>query len=219
MEKLGIEGLSALLILLPGFLCARVVQWLCVRTKQSDLDKIVESLIYSFVVYLSFVAFFGRTLPVHLLTKQNGATIQYDVEVQPKPLGELAAISIAIALSVGGIVTNDLSGRLFRKLRLTQRTTRSSVWSDAFHDTGGQIQVELGDGRRVIGWLRYYSDQPKDASLFLEKAAWVLDNCSLVPINGPGILITAELGIKWVEFLDWEEPKSDEPEIFSDVVR
>ncbi len=101
--------------------------------------------------------------------------------------------------------------------RFVSRSSRSSVWSDAFHDRGGVLQVELGDGRRVIGWLRYYSDEPQDSSLFLEKANWVGEDSSLIPIDGPGILITKDLGINWVEFLDSstaEPPK----EIFSAVV-
>jgi hypothetical protein len=179
-----------------------VVQWLYVKPEQTDLDKVIESLIYSFIVYLTFLAFFGRTLPVRLLTEQNGGTTRYDVQLQPKPLGELAAIAIVLALVIGGVITNDLTGTLFRKLRLTQRTTRSSVWSDAFHDRGGIVQVELGDGRRVMGWLRYYSDEPKDSSVFLEKAVWVVEDLKTIPIEGPGILITRELGINWVEFLD-----------------
>jgi hypothetical protein len=60
-----------------------------------------------------------------------------------------------LALAIGGIVTNDLSGILFRRLKLTQRTTRSSVWSDVFHERGRVLEVELGDGRRIIGWLRW----------------------------------------------------------------
>lgn len=139
MEHIGFEALSALLILLPGFLCARVVQWLCVKPEQTDLDKIIESLIYSFVVYLIFVTIFGRVLPLRLIAEQSGGTTRYDVELQPRSLGQLAVISIGLAMLVGAVITNDLSGKVFRKLRLTQRTTRSSVWSDAFHDRGGVV--------------------------------------------------------------------------------
>lgn len=119
------------------------------------------------------------------------------------PNTQLTLISVVLALAVGGIVTNDISGKLLRKLRLTQRTSRSSLWEDTFHNYGGVILVELGDGRRVEGWVHYYSDEPTPASLFLEKAAWVADDNTLIPIDGPGILITQELGIRTIEFLRW----------------
>lgn len=205
MEHLGFQGLAALFVLLPGFLCARIVQWLCVRPKQTELDKIIESLLYSFVVYAIFVLFWGGAVPVDLASQQSGGATHYQVHVERRPLLELVAISLVLALAVGGIVTNDLSGRFFRWLRLTQRTTRSSVWSDAFHDRGGVVQVELGDKRRIMGWLRYYSDEPHDASLFLENAAWINDDLSLVHIPGPGILLTKDLGIQSVSFLNREQ--------------
>jgi|ERR1700730_11920756 len=150
-----------------------------------------------------FVCLVGPVMPVGLRITQANGVQQYNVELQPKPLAKLALISVVLALAVGGIVTNDISGKLFRKLRLTQRTSRSSVWGDTFHEYSGVILVELGDGRRVEGWVRYYSDEPTPASLFLENAAWVTDENTLIPIDGPGILITQELGIRSIEFLRW----------------
>jgi Family of unknown function (DUF6338) len=205
MEHLGLEGLAALFILLPGFLCARLVQSLYVRPKQTELDKVTESLLYSFVIYVVFVALFGGAMPVGLVTQQVEGVTQYGVQLKAKPLVELATISFLLAFSIGAIVTNDISGKVFRYLRLTQRTTRSSVWSDTFHDLGGVLLVELGDGRRVMGWVRYYSDEPKNASLFLENAVWVDADLETTPIDGPGILITQSLGINWIEFLHYSE--------------
>jgi hypothetical protein len=66
----------------------------------------------------------------------------------------------------------------------------------------GIAQIELEDGRSVMGWISYYSDEPEDASVFLEKAAWITSDNQLVPINGPGILITRNLAIKHIMFLD-----------------
>lgn len=167
MEKLGFEGLAILLILLPGFLCAGLIQALCVRPTQTELDKVWEALLYSFVVYVAFVCLVGPVMPVGLRITQDGVQ-QYSVELQPK-------------------------------------TSRSSVWGDTFHEYCGVILVELGDGRRIEGWVRYYSDEPTPASLFLEKAAWVTDENTL------NILITQELGIRTIEFLRWTI-QAEEPE-------
>jgi len=203
MEGLKFEGIILLVVLLPGFLCARLIQALCVRPEQTELDKVIESLLYSFVVYVAFAAIFGGSVPVGVQISTEHGVQHYGVELHAKPLLQLASISLLLALIVGFIITNDLSGRLFRKLRLTQKTTRSSVWSDTFHDLRGVVHVGLSDGRRVMGWLRYYSDEPKDASLFLEKAAWVNPETNeVLSIQGPGILITPDMGIKFVEFLE-----------------
>ena len=216
MEKLGFEGLAILLILLPGFLCAGLIQLLCVRPSQTELDKIREALLHSFVIYVIFVWLVGSAIPLGLkITNQDGIQ-RYSVELEPGPIAALALISVCLALSVGGIFTNDLSGRLFRKLRLTQRTSRSSVWSDTFHVCRGVVLVELADGRRVEGWLRYYSDEPMPSSLFLENAAWVTEDNQLVAIDGPGILITQESGIRTVEFLRQGNQPQEEQAASSD---
>lgn len=196
------EALAVFLVLLPGFLCARVVQSLCVRPKQTEIDKIIESLLYSFVVYVSFVCIFGRSIPVAMNIQDTDGVKHYSFELQPKSLGELAILSIGLGVLIGVDNTNDLSGRFFRKIHATQRTTRSSVWSDVFHERRGVVLVELGDGRRVMGWAQHYSDDPRELSLFLEKAAWIDDAGEQVAIQGGGILITKELGVKSIEFLD-----------------
>jgi hypothetical protein len=55
-----------------------------------------------------------------------------------------------------------------------------------------------------VGWLKYFSDRSSEASFFLEHAAWVGADLSLVPIDGPGIFLTKESGICSVSFLNWE---------------
>jgi hypothetical protein len=44
------EALGILLLLLPGFSCAFLVQRIAVRARQTELDKIVEALLLSFVL-------------------------------------------------------------------------------------------------------------------------------------------------------------------------
>lgn len=214
MEKLGFEGLAILLILLPGFLCSGLIQLLCVRPDQTEFDKVREALLYSFIIYVIFLGTHGSAAPVSLdVSEKNGAQ-SYSVQIEFVPVAWLALISITIAVGVGIVVTNDFSGKAFRKIRASQRTSRNSVWSDTFHEFSGVVQVELGDGRRIMGWLRYYSDEPEPSSIFLEKAAWITPDNKLVEIKGPGILITQKMGIRTVEFLHPGNPdKSKTQEI------
>jgi hypothetical protein len=90
----------------------------------------------------------------------------------------------------------------FRWFKISERSARSSVWNDVFSDLKGIVQVELSDGRSVIGWIRKYSDEDDADALFLDEAAWIDSDGKEVPIHGPGILLTKNLGIKYVMFLD-----------------
>jgi hypothetical protein len=181
-----------------------------VRPEQTEVDKVIESLLYSFVVYVLFVSVFGRSMPVVLSVQEVKDVKHYSLGIQPNSLGQLAILSISLGVLIGVISTNDLSGRFLRMIRATQRTTRSSVWSDVFHERRGVVLVELGDGRRVMGWVQHYSDDPKEPSLFLQAAAWVDENGENIPIRGSGILITDNLGIRDIEFLDSTQDESKE---------
>jgi len=200
MPDIGFEALVVLLILLPGFFAASIVQGLCTRPKQTEFDKVIEALLYSFVTYLAFTAIIGR-VPVSMRVEPDGQAKLVSVQTRVGPLLWLGLIALAIALIVSISTNNDLHGRVLRKLRFTQRTARSSVWSDVFHYASGYVQVELVDGRNVLGWLRYYSDTPEESSLYLEDAAWIRPDNTKVPVKGPGILLTKESGIRTIMFL------------------
>jgi Family of unknown function (DUF6338) len=122
----------------------------------------------------------------------------------------LLLLPVIFGLVSAWLMQHDAVLRLFRRLALTDRTSRASTWNDVLQDVDGVAQIERSDGRSVMGWVSYYSDDPDDASIFLERAAWVKpDSEDLEPIPGPGILLTKEAGIRSVMFLN-ESPDADE---------
>jgi hypothetical protein len=58
------EALGVLLVLLPGFACAYIVQSLSVRRRQTELDKVVEALLLSLILYVITLPFYGHSLPI-----------------------------------------------------------------------------------------------------------------------------------------------------------
>jgi hypothetical protein len=52
LEKIAFESAEVLLILLPGFVTSWILVSLTVRPSQTDFDKIIEALFYSFVIYV-----------------------------------------------------------------------------------------------------------------------------------------------------------------------
>jgi Family of unknown function (DUF6338) len=208
MGEFKFEGIAVLVILLPGFLAASIKQQLAVNRKQSELDKIIEALLYSFVTYVIFTAL-ARTLPINFKVELKGETRTYSVE--PPDIWRLVlllAIPVVLGIGMSYLKNADTLGRLFRWMRVSRRTWRDSIWTDVFYNFGEAVQVELADGRSVMGWLKYFSDTPDEASLFLERAAWVGSDLKPIEIKGPGILLTSESGIRSVAFLNWtpEEP-------------
>jgi hypothetical protein len=185
-----LQALAALLVLLPGFLAAYVVQVLCVRRKQTELDKIIEALIFSFLIYLASVGFIGGTLPFawHIQTG-NDCSNSFALSANwIKLVAVLFCLPVAFGAAASFLINSDILEWL-RKVKLTSRTTRSSTWNEVWEQKSlsGAVQVELSDGRNVMGWVVFYSDDPEEASIFLEDAAWVTPGTyELDYIPGPG---------------------------------
>lgn len=209
MPEFTIQGLAALLILLPGFLTAELVHVLSTRPPRSEFDKVIQAFIYSFLVYVCFSAVRGR-FPITVHVEPGEGATHYLPEFHFWPLLELTLIAGLMGVVVAAMMNHDFPLALFQKWGITQRTFRPTVWSDCFRLPTEYVQVELADGRQIIGWLCYFSDTPEDASLYLEDAAWRKEDGTAVPIDGPGILLTKESGIRTVMFLKAvREPESE----------
>lgn len=196
----SVIALEILLILLPGFAAAYIVRRLAVRGQQTDLEQITEALLFSFVIYWIYRIWTGTSLPFAFDITKDGAVLNF----RNPQIGKLVFLSAVVGFAMVAYVNLD-GGRIFRKLKLTERTSRDSIWNDVFQDVGSIAQVELKDGRSVIGVVDYYSDSAADSSVFLKNAAWVVSkdgSSTTTPIEGPGILLTKEAQIVSVSFLD-----------------
>jgi hypothetical protein len=192
-----VEALAILFVLLPGFLCAYITQSLAVRRQQTDTEKIVEALIFSLILYLITLPHFGFTLPIHWQDTGHGV---FQIAADYWHLLTLFILSIAVGVLSAANINHDWLMGLMRWANVTERTARTSIWNDAVQEISGWVQVGFDDGTQMRGWVRYYSDEAGDCSLFLERAAWI-DGDDRVEIEGPGILITASATIRTITFL------------------
>jgi hypothetical protein len=209
------EALGVLLILLPGFSCSYIAQALTTRARRTELDKIIEALVFSCVLYGITIPFFGATLPVSWRIESPSL---YTVQLHQAHLITLVALAIGGAILYSACLEHDWLLIPFRKLHITEKTTRPSIWIDAFQDIAEDdcyLMVGISRGRTVLGYLSYYSDDPDESSIFLEDAAWLKENGDQQPIDGPGILLTKQSGIEYVAFLypaeEEEESENSEP--------
>jgi hypothetical protein len=215
MAELRLDAIAILFILLPGFLSARIEQRLTVTRDQTELDKVVDALLYSLATYLIFAAII-HPFPVRLTVQSLPDGSHYYIETNPGRLAVLPLIAIVLAVGMSFAANNDLFGRLFRWMRVSKRSWRDTIWSDVFHNFEEAVQVELADGRSLVGWLKYYSDRPDEASLFLERAYWVGPEQQLIEINGPGIFLTRDCGIRSISFLNWSpDPHAPDSRTFT----
>jgi hypothetical protein len=202
-------ALQLFLILLPGFSAAYIVQALATRRSQSDFERVIEAIVFSFIIYVCYVPLNHGNLPFHIQSDPLGKGSE-TVLWEPAQLTWLAAVTAVFSLVAVAYIRFDVN-RVFRLIRLSERTTRNSIWNDIFESEaidGQPIQVELGDGMSVLGNLLYYSDVADDASVYLTQASWVDADGNTTPIPGPGILLTKSSGIRSVSLLSPAEETS-----------
>jgi hypothetical protein len=205
----SILALQILLILLPGFAAAYVVQMFAIRGPQTDFDKVVESCLYSFLIYSIFALCNHGRLPFDLIPPKPPLT-EVTIFWHRKALLLLVATTFIIALLAVLYINHD-GNRLFRKLKLTERTSRRSVWNDIFQgeaSTSQIVQIELDGNRSLIGVLTYYSDAAEDGSVFVEQASWIDQDGKTTPVPGLGVLLTKSANIKSISLLD---PPAESP--------
>ena len=203
MEDMSIEILKALVVLLPGFVTVGVVRSLSVEEAKNDLDKVIRALAYSFLDYclLSLVK-----LLVAVVGGQGGAGLHtaYAVPSSASDLLLLFCLSVLLGCLVGWY--RQLDGhRVLRRLGLTSRTARLSIWHDVFADKRNcDIAVVFKDGRQLFGWPEYYSDDSTEGCLFLTQARWYYrsEQGDLVDeaVSEPGILIRCAQDIDFIQF-------------------
>ena len=196
-------ALQVFLILLPGFSAAYIVQALATRRTQSDLERVIEALVFSFVIYVCYMPFNRGRLPFQV--QSDPANHSNDTVIwNPAQLALLAVVTFLFALTAVAYIRFD-GNRIVQWVRLTERTTRNSIWNDVFESEaieGQPLQIELADGRSVLGSLVYYSDVAEDASLYLTQASWVDGEGNTVEIPGGGILLTKSCGIRSISLLN-----------------
>jgi len=202
----GLQALLALFLLLPGFISARLTEILTARSQQSDLQRVIQALIHSFVIYFFYVLIFGSGLPVDWTPVVNSAHLSTHIYIWR--ITVLAVLSILTGTTWGFAKSRDWPLSALRKHEFTERTIRESVWNDVFLTETGTVQVGLGDGRSVIGDLKRYSDNGEEGSLFLSKASWIGESNELIEIPGSGILLTKSADIKFVMFINQSEPEA-----------
>jgi len=197
------DVLAVLTQLMPGFLTAWVVYGLTTYAKPAQFERIVQALIYSFIV-TALVAMLEPTLLfvgqfVRLGTWDHAAEV-------------ITSASVAIVLGVllSFFMTNDAFFRQARRLGITSRTAFPSEWYGAFASRPPKyVVLHLEGSRRIIGYPIEWPTESTAGHFRLTDAAWLdEENNETALRTNDSILIPAKQ-VEMVELLrNIEEPKN-----------
>jgi len=199
------QAIQIFIFLIPGFISSKFLDSLVIRKQdQKELASIVDALILSMVIYTIY-SLTGLPSPITL----DQANSQFSYNYDAKSFVILLGISILLPMLLAFVANNDLHMKLARIFRITNKTSRLSVWHDIFYDKNPLVIIDFADERRLFGWVEHFSDDPDKPYLYIAQPQWIV-NDKYIPTGLEGMLITPEQKISYIEFLKYANEQSPE---------
>ena len=205
--------LNVLLLRFPGLLASVVLDVARRPGSTSAYRRVTEALVFTILIALVVralrpddlalvpVAFDGETL---VWRRGTGAW-----------LAASAGLAVLAALAVSAVRTGDWHMSLLRWARITDRSSRESIWHDVMNREGDRyVVVHLEDGRRLQGYPSYYSNDHEEGALYLTRPAWIEAGPSgpdRVPTGSVGMFVPGA-SVRLVEFQPNEGEEVERPD-------
>lgn len=197
-------ALAILMLLLPGFLALRIRDGIAETRKRSANEAWLPALLFDLPIYLILLGI-AKVKTFGLTPTLSGKDFN--------PMTVLAALAIAVAVGViVGVLDEKRIIRSFLVVTGISRKGWRNAWADSFRAARGcYANVRLKDGTELYGWPKFYSAGPESCMIFLARRGPQRDQVSIrqpgekakeFEIEGPGVLITPEAEITFVEFVD-----------------
>ncbi len=180
MEQL----LASVVMLLPGFAATVVRDQLVPSAKKSDLERTLESLFWTFVIYFPLALWVHRPIPI--ITP--GGTID------TRQLVLVYASSIIIGGLRALAVRQGWTTNFARKLGITDRLPEPNIWLYAIRrNSPGWAIVHLKNGKKYYGDIAAYDDEVDRSEFYMENVSELDDAFEEIrDLKGGGLLITKD---------------------------
>lgn len=195
MGEVSKDILAILTQLIPGFLTAWVVYGLTTYTKPAQFERIIQALIYSFIVN-TLVALTG------IISIFIGKFHDFGIWNHTSEIIISAIWAIILGITVSFYTTNDKFFSIARKIGITQRTPYPSEWYGAFANNPRYIVLHLQGARRIQGYPLEWPTEATVGHFRLTNAAWLDDQNNETAINPDYSILIAAKDVEMVEILD-----------------
>ena len=205
MGETSKDVLALLTQLMPGFLTAWVVYGLTTYTKPPQFERVVQALIYSFLVN-------GLVAILEVVLLFVGKTIKLGIWDKSSEVIASAMIALLLGILLSFYMRNDAFFKLARHLKLTTRTPFPSEWYGAFAVKPRYLVLHLSGGRRISGYPIEWPTEPTVGHFRLTDAAWLDDENTETPLDGDQSILIEAKQVEMVELLKDEKERTDATE-------
>ena len=205
MGETSKDVLALLTQLMPGFLTAWVVYGLTTYTKPPQFERVVQALIYSFLVN-------GLVAILEVVLLFVGKTIKLGIWDKSSEVIASAMIALLLGILLSFYMRNDAFFKFARRLKLTTRTPFPSEWYGAFAVKPRYLVLHLSGGRRISGYPIEWPTEPTVGHFRLTDAAWLDDENTETPLDGDQSILIEAKQVEMVELLKDEKERTDATE-------
>ena len=205
MGETSKDVLALLTQLMPGFLTAWVVYGLTTYTKPPQFERVVQALIYSFLVN-------GLVAILEVVLLFVGKTIKLGTWDKSSEVIASAMIALLLGILLSFYMRNDAFFKLARRLKLTTRTPFPSEWYGAFAVKPRYLVLHLSGGRRISGYPIEWPTEPTVGHFRLTDAAWLDDENTETPLDGDQSILIEAKQVEMVELLKDEKERTNATE-------
>lgn len=194
MGEVSKDIFTLLTQLLPGFVTAWVIYGLTSHPKPAQFERLVQALIYSFLVGVLVVIEERALLFI-------GTYVKFGVWDKSSELLFSAVTAIALGLAIAYFSNNDKFYAFVRERGLTKRTAYPSEWYGSFTSLQRYVVLHLVDGRRISGYPIEWPSDPTSGHFRLVDSAWVNDDRTETSLEGDHSILLQAKHVELVEFL------------------
>lgn len=202
MGETSKDVLALLTQLMPGFLTAWVVYGLTTYTKPPQFERVVQALIYSFLVN-AMVAILEASL---LLA---GRFVKFGIWDKSAELLASTIVALLLGILLSYFMRNDGFFRMARRLKLTTRTPFPSEWYGAFATKPRYVVLHMTGARRLSGYPMEWPTEPTVGHFRMTDAAWINDDNSEIALDSDDSILVEAKQVEMVELLKTQEEMSN----------
>ena len=194
-----IETLQVLIFLAPGLFASILINAFAFRKERKELSVVIEGVVLSIIVY-GLYSFVTGSLPVTI--DAAGKLLVWHSDKWTPII--LAAIALLIGLLATLAINKDWHTGFARRIGLSTKSSRASLWLDMIHDKGSYVVVNFANGNRLYGQVTGFSDDPSEPWMYIHDPWW-LGSSNGKHIHSDvidGIMVTPNMKIEFIQFLD-----------------
>ena len=188
MENLAPDVIVILQYLLPGFIAAGIFHSLTSHPKQSQFERVVQALIFTFIIQILVLAT-KKFNPLWILYFTNSSLLISFI------------ISIIFGLLLSFFANNDCLNKTLRKLRVTQETSFASEWFSAFSGNTACVILNLKDGRRIYGFPEEWPSNANSGHILLKSESWLGERNEEIDLKNLETVLIDVCNVEFVEFM------------------